>query len=279
MTVPRVFHFVFGLRLQTEAFHLAHYLCLESCRRVNSPDRILFHYHHEPHGPLWDLIRPELELRQIEPEGFVRGHPGYLEHDEGKFIQGWDLDYAHQADFIRLRVLGEHGGVYADMDTLFVRPLPDEYYAVRFLIGEEDLSGVEIVGPHVRSLCNAVMVSEVGSPFAAHWLERMYEVFDGTWSRHSCQEATELAETRANEVTVVGPTAHFNFPCTASGLRQMFEESWPLPRDLLSMHLWAHTWWSRLRTDFTGFHAGDLTEEYVRRGDTTYANAARRFLP
>ena len=46
--MPRIFHFVFGLREQNEPFHLAHYLCLESCRHVNQPQAIWFHYANEP---------------------------------------------------------------------------------------------------------------------------------------------------------------------------------------------------------------------------------------
>jgi hypothetical protein len=33
-----------------------------------------------------------------------------------------------------------------------------------------------------------------------------------------------------------------------------------------------------LRTDFTAFHAGLLTEDYIRNVDTTYNIVARRFL-
>ena len=46
-----------------------------------------------------------------------------------------------------------------------------------------------------------------------------------------------------------------------------------------SMHLWAHLWWSEKNTDFSLFHAGMLTEKYVRTVDTTYNVVARRFLP
>jgi len=279
MTIPRTFHFVFGLKPQAEPFHLIHYLCLESCRRVNEPDRILFHHHYEPHGPWWDLIRPHLELHHVEREEFVVDHEGYFQHEEGRFIQGWDLGYAHQSDFIRLRALLEHGGVYADMDTLFVNPVPDSYFDVSFLIGEEDLSGVAVGASTEQSLCNAFMVAESGSAFASEWLAGMYRVFDGSWSRHSCQEATELAQQMPGEVTIVGPRPHFCFPCTREGLRALFAANIPLPREVLSIHLWAHIWWSALRTDHTTFHAGMLTEDYVRSANTTYANAARRFLP
>ena len=46
-----------------------------------------------------------------------------------------------------------------------------------------------------------------------------------------------------------------------------------------SIHLWSHLWWERRRRDFSDFHAGLITEDYVREGRTTYAVAARPFLP
>ena len=62
--IPNIFHFVFGLREKTEPFHLMHYLCLASCLAVNRPEEVHFHFHHEPHGPLWELIKPRLRLRR-----------------------------------------------------------------------------------------------------------------------------------------------------------------------------------------------------------------------
>ena len=57
MTTPRTFHFVFGMKPQTEPFHLAYYLCLASCLEVNRPDRVILYYHFEPYGRYWELIR------------------------------------------------------------------------------------------------------------------------------------------------------------------------------------------------------------------------------
>lgn len=107
---------------------MVYYLCLQSCLRVNKPERILFHYHHEPYGEWWERIKPDLELHQVEPERFVIDNPAYTQHHEGLFIRANALDYAHQADFLRLKILIEHGGVYADMDTIFVKPLSHHFF-------------------------------------------------------------------------------------------------------------------------------------------------------
>jgi hypothetical protein len=276
--IPRRFHFVFGLRPQTEPFHLAHYLCLESCRRINVPEALLFHYHHEPHGPWWERIRPHLTLSRIEPEAFVTGNPRYLEHEEGRFIRRLGLDYAHQSDFLRLKLLIEHGGVYADIDTLFVNPLPTALYAQSFVIGEEDPVRPLGADRPEASLCNALLMARPGSEFARAWLARMYEVFDGSWSRHSCTEAARLRALMPDDVHVVPSRYFYPYMWTAEGFADLFERLVPVSAGVFSLHLWSHLWWDPRRIDFSRFHAGLLTEEYVRRGETTYAVLARQFL-
>ena len=130
MSIPHVFHFVFGLREQVEPFHLMYYLCLRSCIDVNRPEAVHFHYANEPHGEWWDRIRPHLVLRQIRPDEFV-GNFHYTDASVGKYR------YAHLADFARLRILLDEGGIYADIDTLFLKPLPREWLQRRFILGRE----------------------------------------------------------------------------------------------------------------------------------------------
>lgn len=266
------------MRPQVEPFHLAFYLCLESCRQVNAPEALVFHYHHEPWGPWWDRIKPHLTLSRVKPEPFVEQSPRYLDHEEGRFIRHLGLDYAHHSDFLRLKLLIAEGGVYADIDSLFVKALPATLYAESFVIGEEHPIIVNGQGPPQASLCNAVMMARAGSPFASAWLARMYEVFDGTWSRHSCTEAARLHARMPGEIHVV-PSRHFYpFMWTRDGLADLFERQVPVDDDVMSVHLWNHLWWDPRRTDFSSFHGGLLTEEYVREGATTYARLAQRFL-
>jgi len=278
MKIPNDYHFIFGLKPQQEAFHLVHFLCLESCLQVNRPCRVHFHYAHEPYGPWWERIRDRVTLHRIEPESFVSGHPGYARSHEGAFIRHAGLDYAHHADFLRLKILLELGGVYADMDTLFVNPPPDELFEQSFALGEEHPVVVPGSMTPQRSLCNAMLFSEAGAPFGREWLETMYRVFDGTWSRHSCQAATTLAERLPDQVYVAPWRWFYKHGCDTEGIETLFRGLDTDFSDVYSMHLWAHLWWSPQRVDFSTFHAGMLDEDYVRRVDTTYTVAARRFL-
>ena len=275
--IPKHFHFVFGLKPQNEPFHLAYYLCLKSCLEVNQPDKLSFYYHYEPYGEYWDKIKPHLSLEVVDLELFVRDNPEYHKHQEGQFIKYCQLDYAHQADFIRLKKLIEHGGVYADMDTLFVQPMPEDYYQHDFAMGRED--DVIIGEGKVPSLCNALMLSQSDAQFPKQWLDESYDNFDGTWSKHSCQLAAKIAREIPEAVEILPKVNFFKHQWTIEGIHTLFEGMDDDFNQVYSMHMWNHLWWDKQRTDFSQFHAGMLTEDYIRRVDTTYNVIARQFLP
>ena len=81
-----------------------------------------------------------------------------------------------------------------------------------------------------------------------------------------------------HRVTVAPAAAFYPFAATPLGVASLFTENATLPRGVYSLHLWAHLWWQDQRIDFTFFHAGLLTADYVRTADTIYARLARRFL-
>jgi len=275
--IPKEFHFVFGLAPQREPMHVIHYLCLESCRRVNQPAAMYFHYRHEPHGEWWERIRPRLTLRCIAEAASFPDPARYAASDEGRFIRDHGLTYAHEADYLRLAILLEAGGVYADMDTLFVRPLPSHLYAKPFVLGEEaPLPGAD--GVLRPSLCNALIMARPGASFAQRWLGRMRECFDGTWSRHSNQEASRLWGEFPGEIHVVPQPCFYKHAASRRGLRTLLEGRDRDAADVYSLHLWAHLWWEARRTDFSVVHAGVITPDYIRSKETTYTLLARRFL-
>lgn len=272
--VPRVYHFVFGLREQTEPFHLCHYLALASCVSVCRPERIFFHHHHEPWGPYWEAARPWLTPLRVElPERVARHRYG---------LRNWGCAryrYAHHSDFVRLDALLEHGGVYADIDTVFVRAMPDALLEESFVLGREGDVVCQTTGERRRSLCNALILSEPGAPFGRLWRAAMDEAFDGSWSNHSTLLPQRLAEAHPGLLHVEPERSFYPHPWTRVGIRTMLEGCDPDFEGVYSMHLWSHLWWSRWRRGFSTFHAGRLTERFLREKDTTYALAARRFLP
>lgn len=277
MSARRDFHFIFGLREQREPFHILHYLCLASCRAMNRPDAIHFHYRHEPSGPWWEKIKPHLRLVRVPDvvDGFAPVR--YAQSAEGRFIEQLGLDYAHEADFLRLDILIALGGAYADMDTLFVRPYPDAWFVEDFAIGEESapFAPEQVIRP---SLCNAVMFARPAARFACVWRERMAQAFDGSWSGHSCHEAARLWRVAPDALRVLPREYFYRYGSTVAGLRSLLQESDRDRADLYSVHLWAHLWWDATRQDFSSVHAAQIDVHWMRTRDGTLANLARRFL-
>ena len=191
------------------------------------------------------------------------------------------LDYAHEADFLRLDILLERGGIYADMDTLFVQPFDPEWRAITCAMGEEQ-SIPDTRGIDRPSLCNAVILAQSDATFLRRWRSRMGDAFDGSWNNHSCAEASRLWLAIPDEITALPRERFYYFPWTRTGLSRLFEsdETAELQRrGVYSIHLWSHLWWSETRTDFSAFHAGLITPERIRRGQSTFCLLAQRFLP
>lgn len=250
--IPKEFHFIFGLKEQTAPLHMVHALAVKSCIAVNRPDSVVFHHHFEPYGPWWDWLRPHLTLEKARPPREIAGMP--------------ISSYAHQADVLRLEILMANGGVYADMDTLFVHPMPDELYTHPFVMAPQGHEG----------LCNALMMAEKGSRFAAAWLKDHVHCFQGgepgsrEWDNHSIFYPSLLARKMPDAIHIEPQKSFFHFLYTRAGIAAMFDRNEPLDSDVYSLHLWENCSWSRIQ---------GLTPEVLRSEDTTYNRIARTFLP
>jgi hypothetical protein len=269
----RVVHFIFGLRPQTEPFHLLHYLSIASCQQVIGPDEIQLHVHHLPFGVYWDLVRPLVTLHRIEPIAAVAQRRSPAEFEP--------YAYAHHADVIRLDLLAERGGMYADIDTLFIRPVPDSFWQADALIGHEhEVDYGDGDGPE-GSLTNALIMAQPGAPFITTWRDQIIDAMDGTWSGHSCRLATRIASRHPDIVTIEPLTSFSPFAHTIEGMHALLEE--PFDAKALertySVHLCAHLWWAHDRRDFSMVSANEVSEQTIREVDTNLTGLARPFLP
>jgi Glycosyltransferase sugar-binding region containing DXD motif len=269
-TIPRIAHFIYGLDPREEPFHLVHYLALASCLERVAPKEIHVHCDRLPYGFYWDLIRPHVRLHRVQPVEQVS------EFAYDPFTQRYS--YAHHADFIRLDVLARHGGLYADIDTLFLTAIPERCWNAPAVIGRE----ADVIDEHGQrrpSLSNALVMSEPGGEFVHAWRERTMTAFDGSWAEHSCLLADTLAKELPDAVSVERQQAFHAFEPTPGGLHALMVEA---PGDLsgiVSVHLMAHLWWEESRTEFLELHAHMIDERWVREADATYAVAARGLAP
>jgi hypothetical protein len=232
----------------------------------------MFHCDELPYGFYWDLARPLVDLHRIAPVAAVTEFP-YADPVVRHY------SYAHQADFVRLDVLAEHGGVYADIDTLFVAPPPGDLWESPCVLGRE----ADVFDPRVAqsrpSVSNALVMAEPGARFVERWRAEIGAALDGSWSAHSCFLADDLSRRLADAVRVEPERTFHAFPPTPDGLRRLLVEHETDLTDIVSIHLAAHLWWEESRRDFSAVYARQIDEQWIRAGACTYAAAAQRFLP
>ena len=247
--IPKKFHFIFGLKKQEQPFHLVHYICLLSCIKLNNPDEIHLYYQYEPYGEYWEAIKGKIRLHEVKP--FNR-------------LNGYDLNYAHKSDFLRLEILNKFGGVYADIDTIFVQPIPDEFYQADFVMGREDI-------PYpLYGLCNAFLMAKAGSLFGKQWYEGALEVYNGSWNYHSVRYPKEIMLTHPELIRVEPQKSFFKHMWDEKGIETLFIKVDLDISDCYSFHLWENVSWED--------HLEKLTEENIKTIDSTYNVFARSVI-
>ena len=271
---PRVVHFVFGLQNQDEPFHLVHYLAIASCLEVLGPEEVFVHVDQLPYGVYWDLIRPRITLRRVDRSAAVDA-VDYVDPSIGR------LRYAHHADIVRLDVLLEHGGLYADIDTIWLAEPPAACWEAAAAIGREANIVDGSPGTERRSLSNAVLFGRPGSEYLQAWRDRIEDALDGSWVNHSCFLAADLASEIPHTVHVEPQETFHAVEPTPSGLAALFSEQGTLTTAGRSaLHLCAHLWWHERRRDFLPqIDRTTITESWIRESDAPYARLARPFLP
>jgi hypothetical protein len=136
--IPKIVHFVYGMKDPDPQLDLIQYLSIKSAHEVIKPEKILFHYHHMPTGEWFELIRPLVTLRQVEIPTKIFGNR--VDH------------YAHRADVVRLEALKEFGGIYLDLDVIMMKSL-DHLLDEQFAMGQEGI-GKRLNVPFSKFLCN-----------------------------------------------------------------------------------------------------------------------------
>ncbi len=191
--IPNIIHFCYGFSpdLGGKPFSLVHYLAVRSAVETNRPDAVRLYYKHEPRGVWWDRAKRYLDLVPIEPPTELFGVP--VRH------------HAHQADWVRLEALYEHGGIYLDLDVLCLRSFaPLRHHET--VLGQEGVAG-EI------GLCNAVILARPGAPFIRRWMEgfdpatSLWAGFrskgrDAFWNEMAVRYPAHLARLYPDEVRV-----------------------------------------------------------------------------
>ena len=170
--VPNVVHYVW-FHGEGEPLTFHHYLALLSVKKFIKPIKIMFHCDYEPVHQYWKKVKAtfrELEVVHRSPPTSIFGHE--VARAE------------HRADFARLEILKEYGGIYLDTDVIAVRSF-DPLRKYEFTMG------VEYHGKPGR-LNNGVILSTTGARFLQKWHDSYRDFSKREWDTHSCIRPYEL---------------------------------------------------------------------------------------
>jgi hypothetical protein len=249
--IPNQLHYV-HLSNSGRPWKLHHHLSVKSAYVRSGVDKINIWVDKEPTGEWWEKTKPLVEVILIKPPSEIFGIP--------------ITQQAHKSDVLRLQILLEHGGIYVDTDTIFVKSyklLLDN----KFVLGQQGLNGVE-------GLCPAVILSEPNSIFGQYWLAGFKDSFKGgppgsdTWCTHSVEYPSWLSKHIPDQITILNHETFFWPLYHQNHIEVMFEQKHIFP-NAYSHHLWESSGKKYL---------DELTEDIILNKDTTFTNLIKTLL-
>jgi hypothetical protein len=247
--IPNKLHYVY---IKERPWKLHHYLSVKSAIVKAGITDITIWLDKEPEGEWWDKTKPLVKLIFVDPPSS---------------IFGIDIkEPAHKSDVIRLQVLIQEGGIYADTDVIFVKPFT---YLLdnKFVMGQQGEDGIE-------GLCPATMLAEPNSDFAKYWLTGFKYSFKGgppgspTWCTHSVAYPRFLANLHPDLITVINHQAFFWPLYHDLHIKALFEENHTFP-NAYSHHLWESSGKKYLE---------ELTVDKIKENKTTFTNIVKDLI-
>lgn len=187
-----IYHFIFGLdeNFNKKPFCYFHYLNLKSCYLTQNKPTIYIHCIYEPINNIWWNKAKEF-INVISYNKL----PDIVYFCNNQKV--WQIE--HQADIFRLLLLKEHGGVYADIDTLFYKPFFPKFNNKKFIMGIETVYNDITKSSNINGLCNALMIhnknSTESSEFLDIWLNSFNSEYeDHDWNKMCVRKPYELSK-------------------------------------------------------------------------------------
>ena len=247
--IPNIVHFVY---IKERPWKLHHYLSVKSAVQRSGADKVKIWLDEEPDGEWWDKTKPLVTVQKVKPPTEIFDKP--------------ITQPAHKSDVIRLQVLIQEGGIYADTDIIFLKsfqPLLDN----EFVMGQQGVNGNE-------GLCPATMLGAPNSRFAKQWLAGFQTTFEGgppgspTWCTHSVSYPRWLAQQMNDGITLVDHEAFFWPLYHQPHIEMLFEQNMEFP-NAYSIHLWESSGKKYL---------DEMTVEQIKTTNTTFTNITRDLL-
>ncbi|MBU1000706.1 hypothetical protein KKE78_04920 [Patescibacteria group bacterium] len=256
MSVPNIIHFCyFGGR----PISLVNYVAIKEAAKINSPDKIYFHYDTKPTGKWWMKAKKLCEPVKIEP----------IEEVFGQKLTMLD----HKADAWRLQKLLLDGGIYLDTDVI-CNQLFGLLKENSVVLGEEKAYGKTV------GLCSVVILAKPGANFMKRWwdgynpVKSLWRGFrssghDLYWTELIIKYPYFLSHYWADEVKVVPFEQFYGFSWTNEDLKKFYKANEEIPQSYV-YHLWSNGAYDR--------YLKDVSEESIKSSDTNFSRLILKYL-
>ena len=126
--------------------------------------------------------------------------------------------YQHKSDFVRTRIMRDHGGLYLDDDAWLIKDLGPLRRS-----GYENVFGRQVDG----KLCQATWLSRPGNAFMKTWVDLMDSEFNGEWTKAGNELISKLypafvAAGARGHALVLERDAFFPFSWVLPDLKTMY---------------------------------------------------------
>ncbi|KAK2142207.1 hypothetical protein LSH36_985g01007 [Paralvinella palmiformis] len=156
------------------------YLSVLSVLNVVKVDKVFIHGE-APHGKYWDRIA---ENEKVE---VIYRYPVTYVFDQ--LIVG----NSHQSDVWRVDIMTKYGGLYLDVDVIFVKPLSDDLRAYDAVMSI-DFIGSYWIEDYPNVLQSGVMLGKRGSQFWVEFQKTMRKYKDDLWTWNACHMPYRVKE-------------------------------------------------------------------------------------
>lgn len=139
--------------MEVQPFSLHNYITLKSCLDTQEPSEInIFINGPEPENNYWNKIKTHVNVIKYN----------FITEVDGKKIP----KPSHVADIARAEIVYKYGGIYCDIDTLFLNKIPDEIFNTNKCLFEiEPLSTTS-----KEQLMSSVLMAPKNHPFLEYYL-------------------------------------------------------------------------------------------------------------
>ena len=167
--IPRIVHFI---KLDGD-FTALHWFAVLSAKQIIKPKHIIIHIPEglSIHGCWWKKAVDAVYVRRVPLDELVDS------------VDGLDVVHlAHKADFLRLTILNDVGGIYMDMDAIAVKPIDN-------LLMENHAVVSKLFNGH---LGNGMMLATPQSCLMCTFAQMACSVYNGEWDVHSVGVLSDL---------------------------------------------------------------------------------------